>query len=198
MWIIIVQIVIKCTPTNTCNIQLDLISLVLCVSVQCFNTINEEQPQNFTYISSFTRSCCPNIAIVTDRNFMVSCDCNDGCASSSGCVCRKLTETEGRGLVKMGYPLSDGYKYQRLSKPQVSGSVIGGWGSYWWVGQLYSGGHGQGNFITNILSLISLVAIFFDRIFECNQYCGCGPSCSNRVVQRGLQYRIAVFRTEKM
>ncbi|XP_005149542.2 histone-lysine N-methyltransferase SETMAR [Melopsittacus undulatus] len=34
-------------------------------------------------------------------------------------------------------------------------------------------------------------------VFECNAMCHCGESCSNRVVQRGLQFRLEVFKTEK-
>lgn len=33
------------------------------------------------------------------------------------------------------------------------------------------------------------------RIYECNARCSCGPRCSNRVVQRGLQHRMQVFKT---
>ncbi|NXU50903.1 SETMR methyltransferase, partial [Turnix velox] len=34
-------------------------------------------------------------------------------------------------------------------------------------------------------------------VFECNSMCQCGESCPNRVVQRGLQLRLEVFKTEK-
>ncbi|XP_071612448.1 histone-lysine N-methyltransferase SETMAR [Heliangelus exortis] len=34
-------------------------------------------------------------------------------------------------------------------------------------------------------------------VFECNAMCQCGESCQNRVVQRGLQLRLEVFKTEK-
>nr|XP_013804509.1 PREDICTED: histone-lysine N-methyltransferase SETMAR [Apteryx mantelli mantelli] len=34
-------------------------------------------------------------------------------------------------------------------------------------------------------------------IFECNAMCQCGESCQNRVVQRGLQFRLEVFKTVK-
>ncbi|XP_063289185.1 histone-lysine N-methyltransferase SUV39H1 [Pelobates fuscus] len=32
-------------------------------------------------------------------------------------------------------------------------------------------------------------------IYECNSYCRCGPSCPNRVVQKGIQYKLCIFRT---
>ncbi|XP_053552016.1 histone-lysine N-methyltransferase SUV39H1 isoform X2 [Bombina bombina] len=32
-------------------------------------------------------------------------------------------------------------------------------------------------------------------IYECNASCRCGPSCPNRVVQKGIQYKLQIFRT---
>ncbi|KAM8934572.1 histone-lysine N-methyltransferase SUV39H1 [Pelodytes ibericus] len=32
-------------------------------------------------------------------------------------------------------------------------------------------------------------------IYECNSHCRCGPSCPNRVVQKGIQYKLCIFRT---
>ncbi|XP_062854407.1 histone-lysine N-methyltransferase SUV39H1-A isoform X1 [Trichomycterus rosablanca] len=32
-------------------------------------------------------------------------------------------------------------------------------------------------------------------IYECNSQCYCGPDCKNRVVQRGLQYDLCIFKT---
>ncbi|KAI7730692.1 hypothetical protein M8C21_032301, partial [Ambrosia artemisiifolia] len=34
-------------------------------------------------------------------------------------------------------------------------------------------------------------------VFECGPNCGCGPSCVNRASQRGLRYRLEVFKTPK-
>ncbi|KAE8021256.1 hypothetical protein FH972_007163 [Carpinus fangiana] len=36
-----------------------------------------------------------------------------------------------------------------------------------------------------------------DVVFECGPKCGCGPDCANRTSQRGLKYRLEVFRTPK-
>ncbi|NWI66258.1 SETMR methyltransferase, partial [Todus mexicanus] len=38
---------------------------------------------------------------------------------------------------------------------------------------------------------------FARPVFECNALCRCGESCQNRVVQRGVQLRLEVFKTEK-
>nr|XP_043625388.1 histone-lysine N-methyltransferase, H3 lysine-9 specific SUVH4-like isoform X2 [Erigeron canadensis] len=34
-----------------------------------------------------------------------------------------------------------------------------------------------------------------DVVFECGPECGCGPGCVNRISQRGIKYRLEVFRT---
>ncbi|XP_050223389.1 uncharacterized protein LOC126673333 isoform X2 [Mercurialis annua] len=34
-----------------------------------------------------------------------------------------------------------------------------------------------------------------DVVFECGPGCGCGPNCINRVSQRGIKYRLEVYRT---
>ncbi|GKV44380.1 hypothetical protein SLEP1_g51572 [Rubroshorea leprosula] len=36
-----------------------------------------------------------------------------------------------------------------------------------------------------------------DVVFECGPRCGCGPGCVNRTSQRGLRYRLEVYRTPK-
>ncbi|KAK3419458.1 hypothetical protein EUGRSUZ_G00011 [Eucalyptus grandis] len=36
-----------------------------------------------------------------------------------------------------------------------------------------------------------------DVVYECGQNCGCGPGCVNRVSQRGIQYRLEVFRAPR-
>ncbi|CAJ1055187.1 histone-lysine N-methyltransferase SUV39H1 isoform X1 [Xyrichtys novacula] len=33
-------------------------------------------------------------------------------------------------------------------------------------------------------------------IYECNSRCSCGPDCPNRVVQRGIQFDMCIFKTE--
>lgn len=37
-----------------------------------------------------------------------------------------------------------------------------------------------------------------DIIFECGLNCGCGPECVSRTSQKGLRYRLEVFRTSNM
>ncbi|XP_024118700.1 histone-lysine N-methyltransferase SUV39H1 isoform X1 [Oryzias melastigma] len=33
-------------------------------------------------------------------------------------------------------------------------------------------------------------------IYECNSRCSCGPDCPNRVVQKGIQFDLCIFKTE--
>lgn len=33
-------------------------------------------------------------------------------------------------------------------------------------------------------------------IYECNAQCSCGPDCPNRVVQKGIQFDLCIFKTE--
>ncbi|PWA24264.1 hypothetical protein CCH79_00017912, partial [Gambusia affinis] len=33
-------------------------------------------------------------------------------------------------------------------------------------------------------------------IYECNSRCNCGPDCANRVVQKGIQFDLCIFKTE--
>lgn len=33
-------------------------------------------------------------------------------------------------------------------------------------------------------------------IYECNSRCNCGPDCPNRVVQKGIQFDLCIFKTE--
>lgn len=40
-------------------------------------------------------------------------------------------------------------------------------------------------------------ATYAQPVFECNVLCQCGERCRNRVVQRGLQFHLQVFKTEK-
>uniref|UniRef100_A0A8C6QXW3 Histone-lysine N-methyltransferase SETMAR n=1 Tax=Nannospalax galili TaxID=1026970 RepID=A0A8C6QXW3_NANGA len=44
---------------------------------------------------------------------------------------------------------------------------------------------------------IGLEAEYAKPVFECNALCLCGENCRNRVVQRGLQFHLQVFQTDK-
>ncbi|XP_024522726.1 histone-lysine N-methyltransferase, H3 lysine-9 specific SUVH4 [Selaginella moellendorffii] len=40
------------------------------------------------------------------------------------------------------------------------------------------------------------LAVPLDAVYECGPNCGCGPACINRVTQRGLRYRLEVYKTQ--
>ncbi|KFQ33195.1 Histone-lysine N-methyltransferase SETMAR, partial [Mesitornis unicolor] len=56
--------------------------------------------------------------------------------------------------------------------------------------------HGE-NYTSLCLSPPAKEEKYARPVFECNVMCQCGESCQNRVVQRGLQFRLEVFKTEK-
>ena len=82
--------------------------------------MNEETPSPFKYVSG--RCLEPSVHIPTDKPFMITCDCIDGCISSEVCACRRLTIEEGRGMAKLGRD-PNGYEHRRLLKQQISGYV---------------------------------------------------------------------------
>lgn len=47
-----------------------------------------------------------------------------------------------------------------------------------------------------LLDLSMTDAVYSRPVFECNALCSCGESCSNRVVQKGLQLRLEVYTTQ--
>lgn len=47
------------------------------------------------------------------------------------------------------------------------------------------------------LGNIGLEGKYAKPVFECNVLCQCGERCRNRVVQRGLQFRLQVFQTDR-
>ncbi|NXY24628.1 SETMR methyltransferase, partial [Atrichornis clamosus] len=54
------------------------------------------------------------------------------------------------------------------------------------------------NYSSSCLRLAEQEHEEFSRpVFECNSLCQCGDSCQNRLVQRGLQLPLQVFRTER-
>ncbi|XP_072454726.1 histone-lysine N-methyltransferase SETMAR isoform X2 [Notamacropus eugenii] len=56
--------------------------------------------------------------------------------------------------------------------------------------------HGE-NYENSRLRDIESEAEFARPVFECNVMCQCSDQCKNRVVQRGLQFSLQVFKTEK-
>uniref|UniRef100_A0A2K6EWL4 Histone-lysine N-methyltransferase SETMAR n=1 Tax=Propithecus coquereli TaxID=379532 RepID=A0A2K6EWL4_PROCO len=58
--------------------------------------------------------------------------------------------------------------------------------------------HSEENYDDNsCLRDIGSEAKYAKPVFECNVLCQCGDHCRNRVVQRGLQFHLQVFKTDK-
>ena len=147
--------------------------------------MNEETPSPFKYVS--TRRLDPNVHILTDKSFMITCDCDDGCVSSDMCACRRLTIEEGRGMAKLGRD-PKGYEHRRLLKQQISGYVCN---VCMYVRTCM--------YVYVCVCVCMYVGMYMCyRVYECNQHCKCSQTCSNRVVQFGPRHQLIVFRTEKM
>uniref|UniRef100_A0A452GMR8 Histone-lysine N-methyltransferase SETMAR n=1 Tax=Gopherus agassizii TaxID=38772 RepID=A0A452GMR8_9SAUR len=56
--------------------------------------------------------------------------------------------------------------------------------------------HGE-NYNNSCIKYIGSEVDYTRPIFECNAMCRCGEFCQNRVIQRGLQFRLEVFKTVK-
>uniref|UniRef100_A0A8D0GDZ9 Histone-lysine N-methyltransferase SETMAR n=1 Tax=Sphenodon punctatus TaxID=8508 RepID=A0A8D0GDZ9_SPHPU len=56
--------------------------------------------------------------------------------------------------------------------------------------------HGE-NYHHSCLKQVGQQGDYSRPVFECNAMCRCGELCQNRVVQRGLQFRLEVFKTAK-
>uniref|UniRef100_A0A8C8RUG0 Histone-lysine N-methyltransferase SETMAR n=1 Tax=Pelusios castaneus TaxID=367368 RepID=A0A8C8RUG0_9SAUR len=56
--------------------------------------------------------------------------------------------------------------------------------------------HGE-NYDSLCIKYIGSEADYAKPTFECNAMCRCGEFCQNRVIQRGLQFRLEVFETAK-
>uniref|UniRef100_K7GIA3 Histone-lysine N-methyltransferase SETMAR n=1 Tax=Pelodiscus sinensis TaxID=13735 RepID=K7GIA3_PELSI len=56
--------------------------------------------------------------------------------------------------------------------------------------------HGE-NYNSSCIKYIGSEVDYTRPIFECNTMCRCGELCQNRVIQRGLQFRLEVFKTVK-
>ncbi|XP_062384689.1 histone-lysine N-methyltransferase SETDB1-B-like [Sardina pilchardus] len=89
------------------------------VPIPCVNLLDSTRPELIEYIAKRTPGKGVNINTQTD--FLVGCDCTDGCLDSSKCSCHQLT-VEATALCRGG-PMdgSAGYAHKRLLAPLVTG-----------------------------------------------------------------------------
>ncbi|XP_026087588.1 histone-lysine N-methyltransferase SETDB1-A-like isoform X1 [Carassius auratus] len=121
--------------------------------VPCVNEVDSTLAPNISYTKD--RVPAPGVSINTSSDFLIGCDCTDGCLDRSKCACHQLT-IEATSLHSGGpVDVSAGYTHKRLPATLPTG------------------------------------------VYECNPLCRCDPrTCSNRLVQHGLQLRLELFMTQ--
>ncbi|XP_059365228.1 histone-lysine N-methyltransferase SETDB1-A-like isoform X1 [Carassius carassius] len=121
--------------------------------VPCVNEVDNTLAPNISYTKD--RVPAPGVSINTSSDFLIGCDCTDGCLDRSKCACHQLT-IEATSLHSGGpVDVSAGYTHKRLPATLPTG------------------------------------------VYECNPLCRCDPrTCSNRLVQHGLQLRLELFMTQ--
>ncbi|XP_064635526.1 histone-lysine N-methyltransferase eggless-like isoform X2 [Lineus longissimus] len=90
------------------------------VPISCVNGIDRQYPEYVEY--SNQRFPAKGVKLNLDSDFLVCCDCTDGCRDKSKCACCQLTINATLALpgVKMGDP-SAGYEYRRIKEPNITG-----------------------------------------------------------------------------
>ncbi|XP_058261294.1 histone-lysine N-methyltransferase SETDB1-A [Hemibagrus wyckioides] len=84
------------------------------VPVQCVNELNTVAPPPLTYTRH--RVPAPGVFINTSLDFMVGCDCTDGCRDRSKCACYQMT-IEATSLFTGGpVDVTAGYTHKRLPR----------------------------------------------------------------------------------
>lgn len=84
------------------------------VPVPCANELNTIAPPSLTYTRD--RVAGPGVSINTSLDFMVGCDCTDGCRDRSKCACHQMT-IEATALFSGGpKDVSAGYTHKRLPR----------------------------------------------------------------------------------
>ncbi|XP_053699897.1 histone-lysine N-methyltransferase SETDB1-B isoform X1 [Synchiropus splendidus] len=123
------------------------------IPLSCVNEIDSTPPPNVAY--SKERIPEDGVFINTSADFLVGCDCTDGCLDKSKCSCHQLTLQATACTPGAQINTNAGYLHKRLEECLPTG------------------------------------------IYECNKRCKCcAESCTNRLVQHGLQVRLQLFKTQ--
>ncbi|XP_076158037.1 histone-lysine N-methyltransferase SETDB1-A isoform X3 [Alosa pseudoharengus] len=89
------------------------------VPIPCINLIDSSRPELIEYIAK--RKPGKGVYINTQTDFLVGCDCTDGCLDRSKCSCHQLT-IEATALCPGGpVDVNAGYAHKRLLAPLVTG-----------------------------------------------------------------------------
>ncbi|NWR41833.1 SETB1 methyltransferase, partial [Regulus satrapa] len=138
------------------------------VPLSCVNEIDNTPPPQVAY--SKERIPGKGVYINTSWEFLVGCDCKDGCRDKSRCACHQLT-IQASGCTPGGQiNPNSGYQHKRLEECLPTGCF----------------------FILEVVPLLLCGAGY-----ECNKRCKCNVNmCTNRLVQHGLQVRLQLFKTQ--
>lgn len=84
------------------------------VPVPCVNESDSTHPPPLNYTRH--RMCAPGVSINTSLDFMVGCDCTDGCRDRTKCSCHQLT-IDATSLFTGGpVDVNAGYTHKRLTR----------------------------------------------------------------------------------
>ena len=86
------------------------------VPVSCVNSIDQQYPDYVEY--AIQRIPTEGVKLNLDPNFLVGCDCTDGCRDRAKCKCQQMTIEMTKVL---DYNNNAGYKHRRLTEPVVTG-----------------------------------------------------------------------------
>ncbi|CAF1044909.1 unnamed protein product [Adineta ricciae] len=136
------------------------------IPISVYNDLNDDKPNNFTYVTQIRPFDNQIYTAFNDTSMMSCCNCTDNCSDRMKCACFRKTLSQAvlnhdphvmdkqrnrhslSGIIK-----SIGYQKKRLLNPVSSG------------------------------------------IYECNSKCSCHREhCSNRLVQKGLFVQLQLFQ----
>ncbi|CAF3646322.1 unnamed protein product [Rotaria sp. Silwood1] len=136
------------------------------VEISVYNDVDNDKPDNFTYITQIQPIDHRISAALNDTNSTSCCDCTDNCNDRMKCACFRKTLKQAqlnqdplviekdKNRYTLAYMLkTTGYQRKRLLNPISSG------------------------------------------VYECNSKCSCHREhCSNRLVQQGLFVHLQLFK----
>ncbi|XP_063041132.1 histone-lysine N-methyltransferase SETDB1-A-like [Engraulis encrasicolus] len=97
----------------------DISNGVESVPIPCINQVDNTIPQFANYITQ--RRPVKGVHINTQTNFLVGCDCTDGCLDRSKCSCHQLTVDATELFPGGPVDCTAGYSYKRLPKALDTG-----------------------------------------------------------------------------
>jgi histone-lysine N-methyltransferase SETDB1 len=152
------------------------------ILLPCVNEVDSEVPPVFTYVASNVESASvlDTLRSRKDPDFLVCCDCTDGCTNPATCACIRLSNGVGDSLVGGGCGVVSG---AASGNSGISGSSSGGGG--------VSGGRLPTPSYSTTTGRLMEPRL---AVYECGAACRCRSTCFNRVVGSGPVLPLEVFR----